>query len=100
MTVTVFDPPDLPDLTDWNYWRKLTVGELAEIVAEQMPGRNDEAAVEDLVREAVTVVVDDISDRAADQANCGKVDDCRAKAVVLAWLAWNIDAKLLPGVAL
>jgi hypothetical protein len=97
MTIVEFDPPDLPDLTDGNYWRALSIGELAEIIAEQMPGRNDEAAVEELVREAVSTVVDDISDRASDQAWCGKADDCRAKSVVLAWLAWNIDAKLLPG---
>lgn len=53
-------------------------------------------AVEAVAKAIDRTVVEDVMDRAQDMSGCGKPDECRAVAVFLAWLSWNLDHELLP----
>ena len=95
--------PDIHDTTDADYWRGLTVDQLlADIAAQLQPdthgGPVDDDYATAIAEDALRTISDGIMDRAIDQAECGKADECRAKAVFLTWLAWNIDDRLSPAV--
>lgn len=92
---------DIHDTEDGYYWRHLSGEDLLAAVAAQIEPESDGQPVDgDYVRavilDAVHTVTEDTMDRAVDMAHCNKVDECRAKAVFLAWLAWNIDHEMLP----
>jgi len=93
--------PDIYDTTEADHWRSLTVDQLlADMAAQVWPDSNGEAVdgdyVSSIADDVLQTVYEDVMDRAVDQMQCGKVDECRAKAVFLAWLAWNLDVRLSP----
>lgn len=94
-------PPDIHDMGDDQHWRGITADQLLAAVAEQIEPQRDGQKVDDdyaraVMVDAIRIVTEDTMDRAGDMARCNKVDECRAKAVFLAWLAWNLDHELLP----
>jgi frataxin-like iron-binding protein CyaY len=89
------------DFGDREHWRGLTIDQLLIEVAEQIEPQQDGSRVDDdyarsVALDALATVIEDTIDRAEDMAHCAKVDECRAKAVFLAWLAWNLDHELMP----
>jgi hypothetical protein len=92
---------DMHDFGDREHWRGVTADQLlAEVAAQIEPQRDGERVDDDYARsviaDAIATIVEDTMDRAEDMARCNKVDECRAKAVFLAWLAWNLDHDLMP----
>lgn len=93
---------ELHDISDGDYWRGLSPREVLDLVQQQLAESYEDTASgvvvmtpQQVIRDALATVTEDVFDRADDMTRCNKADGCCGAAVFLAWLSWRIDDGLM-----